>query len=134
MEEQIKYFENKIQFELDPWDLNEALTKGTKVVIIDTRSNEAFESEHIPGAINLPHRTITKESTVNLDKSQLYVTYCNGVGCNASTKGALNLAKLGFRAKELDGGIRMWKKDGYDTLGTHVAEEVEMGHVCNCGC
>jgi len=38
--------------------------------------------------------------------------------CNASTKGALNMAKLGFRVKELMGGMDWWKRDGYKTEGS----------------
>ena len=48
----------------------------------------------------------------------LYVTYCDGIGCNASTKGALNMAKLGFRVKELMGGLDWWKRDGCKTEGS----------------
>ncbi|MYE89111.1 rhodanese-like domain-containing protein, partial [Candidatus Poribacteria bacterium] len=44
-----------------------------------------------------------------------YVTFCVGIGRNASTKGALNMARLGFRVKELMGGLDWWKRDGYPT-------------------
>ena len=64
---------------------------------------EAFAEGHIPGAVNFPHRTMNEDSTANLDRDALYVTYCDGIGCNASTKGALNMTRLGFRVKELDG-------------------------------
>lgn len=45
----------------------------------------------------------------------MVVTYCDGIGCNASTKGALNMTKLGFRVKELMGGLEWWERDGYAT-------------------
>ncbi len=35
--------------------------------------------------------------------------------CGASTKGALNMSRLGFHAKELMGGLGWWKRDGYKT-------------------
>jgi len=130
MNDQQLFYEQKLQFELDSWDLNDALRKGEKVVAIDARSSEAYENEHIPGAVNIPHRTMTIEKTVHLDKTTLYVTYCDGIGCNASTKGALNMVKLGFRVKELLGGIDWWKRDGYPTEGT-VANK---GKVTVCGC
>jgi len=53
----------------------------------------------------IPHRTMSEETTKDYDKSKAYVTYCDGIGCNASTKGALKLAKLGFNVKELLGGL-----------------------------
>lgn len=118
METQIQYYENKLAFEMDPSDLFDALNNGEKVVALDARKAFGFEAEHIPGAINIPHREMTPETTAHLDKDLLYVTYCDGIGCNASTKGALNMTKLGFKVKELIGGIEWWKFDGYATEGT----------------
>ena len=115
MEDQQSYYEQKLRYEVDSWDLREALKNGEKVIALDARSREAYETEHIPGAINIPHRTMTLESTAHLDKKVLYITYCTGIGCNASTKGALNMTKLGFHVKELIGGLDWWKRDGYET-------------------
>ena len=117
MKDQQSYYEQKLRYEVDSWDLNEAINRGEKVIALDTRSKESFEKEHIPGAINIPHRTMTSESTAHLDKEVLYIAYCNGIGCNASTKGALNMVKLGFCVKELTGGLDWWKRDGYQTQG-----------------
>ncbi|PKB16578.1 rhodanese-like domain-containing protein [Flavobacterium sp. 5] len=118
MEAQIKYYENKLAFEMDPSDLFDALNNGEKVIALDARKAFGFEAEHIPHAINIPHREMSLETTSHLDKEALYVTYCDGIGCNASTKGALNMTKLGFKVKELIGGIEWWKFDGYATEGT----------------
>ena len=115
MSNQIEHYESKLAFETDSWDLKVAMESGEKVVVIDARSPEAFRKEHIPGAINIPHREMSEQTTSALDKSALIVTYCDGIGCNASTKGALNMAKLGFRVKELIGGIDWWKRDGHAT-------------------
>lgn len=118
MEGQIKHYENKLAFEMDPSDLFDALNNGEKVIAVDARKAFGFEAEHIPGAINIPHREMNTESTAHLDKDFLYVVYCDGIGCNASTKGALNMTRLGFKVKELIGGIEWWKFDGYATEGT----------------
>lgn len=115
MEEQLKHYQDKLAYETDSWDLKVALEANDNVVVIDTRSPEAYAAEHIPGAINVPHRQMNPESTARLDKSALFVTYCDGIGCNASTKGAVALAKLGFKVKELMGGLDWWKRDGHDT-------------------
>jgi rhodanese-related sulfurtransferase len=108
-----EHFRNKLTCETDAWDLNEMLSAGENVVIIDARSEAAYAQEHIPHAINLPHRKMTRDSTKQLDRDTLYVTYCDGIGCNASTKGAFKLAELGFQVKELIGGIEWWKREGY---------------------
>jgi len=126
---QVKHYEDKLAFEIDSWDLKAALELGEEVVVIDARSTEAYRSEHIPGAINIPHRKMTPETTRHLSRTALLVSYCDGIGCNASTKGALNLARLGFRVKELIGGLDWWKRDGHGTesqaAGTPAA---------GCGC
>ena len=115
MKDHIQHYEDKLKYETDSWDLNEAIQNGEQIVVIDARSPEAFAEGHIPGAVNFPHRNMTQNSTAALDREALYVTYCDGIGCNASTKGALNMARLGFRVKELMGGLDWWKRDGYPT-------------------
>ena len=127
MNAQIQYYENKLAFEMDPADLFEALKKGENIVVVDARKPFGFENEHIPGSINLPHREMTAETTAHLDKESLYAVYCAGSGCNASTKGAIKLAGLGFKVKELTGGLEWWKIDGYATEG---ANGVKMACAC----
>ncbi|WP_341677905.1 rhodanese-like domain-containing protein [Niveibacterium sp. SC-1] len=128
--DRIAFYKAKLEFETDSWDLSEALNAGAAVVVIDARNNEAFEAEHIPGAVSFPHRTMTPESTAQLDRSKLYVTYCDGIGCNASTRGALKLASLGFNVKELLGGLDWWRRDGYETHG----KDARAGKAVRCGC
>lgn len=129
MSEQVGYYENKLAFETDSWDLKIALAAGEKVIVIDARSAEAYAREHIPGAVNVPHREMNELTTANLDRDALVVTYCDGIGCNASTKGALNMARLGFRVKELIGGLDWWKRDGHATAGTEARDSAG-----GCGC
>jgi rhodanese-related sulfurtransferase len=117
-EDQIQFYENKLAYEIDSSDLFEALSNNEKIIPIDARKQFGYETEHIPNAINIPHREMNEETTKHLDKDYLYVVYCDGIGCNASTKGALNMTKLGFKVKELIGGIEWWKFDGYATEGT----------------
>ena len=130
MTEQQKFYENKLKYEIDSWDLAESLNKGEKITVIDARSNASYQLEHIPGSLNIPHREMNEERTKNLDRNNLYVCYCDGIGCNASTKGALNMVKLGFNVKELMGGLDWWKRDGYETAGT----KGNPGKEIMCGC
>ena len=128
--DQLNHYKQKLAFETDSWDVYEALGKGEPVVVVDGRSAEAFAREHIPGAVNLPHREITAETTKALDRSKLYVCYCDGIGCNASTRTALKLLTLGFQVRELMGGLDWWKRDGYATTG----ETAKVGTEIVCGC
>jgi len=114
---------DKLRFHTDSWYLSLDINAGSDaIVVIDARSREAYAAGHIPGAISLPHREMTIEATARLDAAKVYVVYCDGIGCNASTKGAYQLARLGFRAKELLGGLDWWRRDGHP-----VATSVEAG-------
>ena len=131
MKGQIAHYENKLKYEIDSYDLWESITLGKDIVVVDARSDEAYAERHIPGAVNIPHRTMDPETTTDLNKDALYVTYCDGIGCNASTKGALNMARLGFNVKELMGGLDWWMRDGYETEGLQATEGRAL--VCGCG-
>ena len=105
---------DKLRFHTDTWDLSVDLKAGhTGIVVIDARPREAYEAGHIPGALSFPHREMNAASAKHLDRSKVYVVYCDGIGCNGSTKGAYKLAMLGFRVKELLGGLDWWRRDGY---------------------
>jgi rhodanese-related sulfurtransferase len=130
MIDRMQHYKDKLSHETDSWDLFEALNRGDELIVVDTRSAEAFGTEHIPGAINLPHREMTEAATSSWDKSKLYITYCDGIGCNASTKGALRLSELRFRVKELIGGLDWWRRDGYATEGT----KAQSGKAVERGC
>ena len=118
MDNQIEFYRNKLKYEIDSSDLFEALNNRENIIVIDTRKPLAYEKEHIPNAINFPHREMNPETVKNLDRDVLYICYCDGIGCNASTKGALKLAEYSFKVKELFGGIDWWKRDGYSTEST----------------
>ena len=129
MDEQLRHYAEKLAYEIDSWDLREALEAGGNVVVVDARSPGAHARERIPGAINIPHRRMAPETVAGIDRRALVVAYCDGIGCNASTKGALNMLKLGFRVKELIGGLDWWKRDGHPTEGGVAAVAAE-----RCGC
>jgi rhodanese-related sulfurtransferase len=128
MDEQANHYRNRLNFEIDSWDLKVALEAGERVVVIDARSPEAYVRGHIPGAVNIPHRMMSPEKTADLDKTALVVTYCDGIGCNASTKGALRMLELGFRVKELIGGLDWWRRD------CHPVHEGASSVTASCGC
>jgi rhodanese-related sulfurtransferase len=127
---QLAFYQAKLAYETDSWDLKTALEDGQDIVVVDGRSAEAYEREHIPGAVNIPHRTISEESLAGLSRSSLYVAYCDGIGCNASTKTAVKMATLGFRVKELIGGLDWWKRDGHPTEGGAAT----CADHADCGC
>ena len=78
MDDQVRYYQAKLQYEIDPWDLNEALGRGDRIVLVDTRSPEVYGRSHIPGAMNIPHRTMSAATTAHLDRGALIV---RGLDC-----------------------------------------------------
>ena len=61
MQKQIAYYESKLAYEMDPSDLYHALQAGEDIIVIDARQAAHYEREHIPGAINLPHREMNEK-------------------------------------------------------------------------
>jgi rhodanese-related sulfurtransferase len=130
----LAHFRAKLALETDPADVHEGLMAGEeRLVLVDARSPQAYAAGHVPGAVNLPHRAMDAASTAALARDKLYVVYCDGIGCNASTKGALRLTLLGFAAKEMMGGLDWWIRDGFP-----VAAGTEPGRLADaaarCGC
>ena len=108
------YFNSLLAFETDPSDVYADLKNEVDgILVIDARTPETFARGHVPGAINLPYRTITLATTASLAREKVVVTYCDGVFCNASTKAAAKLSALGFRVKEMVDGMSGWTKEGY---------------------
>lgn len=126
----------KLCYHADSADVAEDLrNRVAEIVVIDTRAEAWYESGHIPGAINFPHRTMNEKSTAALDRDKTYVMYCDGIGCNGSTKGAYKLARLGFRVKELLGGLDFWKRDGHPiATGPEPGELLGDASAIACSC
>ncbi len=116
MEDQIRHYQNKLAYEIDSWDVYEAQKSGANIIVLDVRPLTSYQKEHIAGAVSFPHRTMVPENVAHLDRNAEYVTYCDGIGCNASTGGALKMARLGFKVKELIGGLAWWSEHGYPTV------------------
>jgi rhodanese-related sulfurtransferase len=133
-EEAAEYFRNHLRFTTDPADVAEDLHNGSRqILVIDARGAEWYAKSHIPGAISFPHRTMNEESVQALPKDRVLVVYCDGIGCNASTKGALKLAALGFRVKEMLGGLDWWIRDGH-AVAAGDAEPLAAAVAIRCGC
>ena len=113
--QQLQHYLDKLEFETDSWDTHVAMERGDPIIVIDARSPESFQKEHIPGAISLHHRLMSAETTQHFDKEKLVVVYCDGIGCNASTHAAVKMTRLGFRVREMMGGLDWWKRSGLKT-------------------
>ena len=76
-------------------------------IILDTRTQEEYDTGHIPGAIVLPHDEVLKKAeTVLPDNSQLILVYCRSG--RRSKLAAEDLVKLGYTNIREFGGIIDW--------------------------
>ena len=108
-----EHFAAQLAYEADCSDVGADIAAGAGgFLVVDTRSAALYLAGHVPGAVNLPHRRITAETVARLPPDVLLVTYCNGPHCNASTRGALRLARLGRAVKEMSGGMDGWVREG----------------------
>lgn len=109
-----RHYAGKLAFETDCDDVHTALASGAAdFVLLDVRGPKAFARGHVPGALNLPRRTITADALAPLGGETLLVVYCAGPHCNGAEKAALAIAQLGRRVKIMIGGITGWQDEGF---------------------
>lgn len=113
-----RHFLSKLAVETDVSDVATDLErKRGGFVVVDVRNQRAYAERHVPGAINLPWRTIDERVAAQL-RGKLVVVYCWSPACNGAAKGAARLAGLGVQVKEMIGGLEYWLREGKDTEGT----------------
>ena len=107
------YFSARMACETDCADVGADIAAGVSgFVVVDCRSPELYAAGHVPGAVNIPHHQVTSESVAALlPAGDLVITYCSGPHCNAAARGALRLAALGRRVKEMHGGMDGWFRE-----------------------
>ena len=112
--ESAAHFAARLAFEADVSDVHADLASGVPgIVVVDTRSDAAWDQGHIPGALHLPTARIADLAPRLIDPSQTVVTYCWGPGCNGATRAALAFARLGYQVKEMLGGFEYWVREGF---------------------
>jgi rhodanese-related sulfurtransferase len=114
------HFAAKLAAETDCDDVHTALLAAgggdPGFVLLEARGPAAYARAHIPGAISLPYRTMIEEALACFPSGTLFITYCAGPHCNAADKAALRLARLGRRAKTMQGGLAGWIAEGFPTV------------------
>jgi rhodanese-related sulfurtransferase len=45
--------------------------------LVEVLSPEAYAEEHLPGAINIPLKTLNRQTALELDRSRPVITYCH---------------------------------------------------------
>ena len=92
--------------------------------VISVRAPEDYAKGHIPGAINIPWRTIAKtENLQKINPSKPIVVYCYTGHTGQIATTVLNM--LGYDALNLKYGIMSWTKDPNVRVQTGFSEETE---------
>ena len=82
------------------------LIEEHKSNIIDIRSIENYNNNHIPNAINIPFEKLIIEPYKYINKNTIYYLYCrSGV---TSKKACEILNKMGYQTVNIVGGYESW--------------------------
>ena len=104
---------------IEPTELQTRMSADQPPLVIDVRSPTEYASGHIPGAVNIPAPTVTK----NLDairRADEVVLYCNDRRFTALAERLLSKDKVtGF--SHLEGGLTAWREQNLP-LATAVPE------------
>lgn len=82
-----------------------------KINIIDIRSIQSYNNNHIPTSINVPFEKLIIEPSKYLNSLNKYFIYCR---CGITSKKACQiLSNLGYKVVNIDGGYENWILKGY---------------------
>ena len=93
--------------------LQDDLTQGKKVLVIDVRSPKEYAEAHVPGSINIPLGELSKKiAEMKVSKDTTIVTLCEHGG--RASRAVEELRKLGYNATSYC-KLDSWKREGYKT-------------------
>jgi rhodanese-related sulfurtransferase len=156
-----KYFEVKTNFTKDYYDTENTVAispatlrkmideKDTSYILVDLRSKEEYNAEHIVGAINVPAVTIDEKEILSsfksLPKDKQIIVYCYSAYCMLGRQIGQVLANNGINVKDLNVGWSEWKyywglwnpgedpKMGIKYLEKGVGDTIVVPGVCTKG-
>ena len=90
---------------IGPHDLNEKIEHGEDFLLLDVRTPQENAAQAIPGSYLVPLQELGYRAN-ELPKNKEIVVYCR-VG-NRSAHACSYLSRLGYKVKNLEGGIVSW--------------------------
>jgi len=101
-------------------ELTQRLKDGL-VTVLDVRPEDEYAAGHLPKAINIPLRELTRRLS-ELPRSREIVAYCRGPYCVLAFEAVALLRERGFKVRRLEEGFPEWKAAGLP-LGRSAAME-----------
>jgi len=117
----LEHFQARTQFTTGSHELEQLIEQSARGLdvgvfrVVDVRYPADFAQGHVPGAINLPSNkwTAAGAEKAGLAKDGINYLYCYNPTCHLAAEAALQLAKLGYRVVEVEGGWSTWVANGY---------------------
>ena len=86
--------------------IDELISIINQVNIIDIRSVQSYNNNHIPNSINIPFDKLILNPELYLDKNTFYYIYCQKGLSSSNVCRILN--NLGYKLINIDGGYENW--------------------------
>lgn len=81
--------------------------------LVEVLPENAYQEEHIAGAINIPAAQLGELAPQQLEKDEVVVVYCSKYSCNASPAAAKKLTSMGYeKVYDFSAGKKGWKDAG----------------------
>lgn len=103
--------------------IKQILDANDPITLVEALPVKYFESEHLPGAINIPHDEIREKAPQLLpDKHALVVVYCASTECRNSLLATQTLRKMGYvNVLEYVEGKQHWLDANYPVEASKAA-------------
>ncbi|MDD4547797.1 MAG: rhodanese-like domain-containing protein [Bacilli bacterium] len=86
--------------------VSDFLKQQTERQVIDIRSIQSYNNNHIPGAKNIPKDKLLNEPQKYLNRHEIYYIYCqSGI---RSKDACRQLLRLGYKVININGGYESW--------------------------
>ena len=81
------------------------------VTVLDVRPEDEYAAGHLPQAVNIPLRELTRRLR-EIPKKREIVAYCRGPYCVLAFEAVALLRKRGFKVRRLEDGYPEWAASG----------------------
>ena len=127
---------NAVPKTLDTADVERMAADGAQLV--EVLPADAYQREHLPGAVNIPLDAMTDDEVARLDKHRAVIAYCFDHQCDLSARAAALLEVLGFdEVYDYTASKAAWLACGLPSEGTLRSESragaIARADVATCG-